>query len=60
MSEAGFGDRGAEEGGEGAPGRAFGSHSPVIVHTPEAGEDVSEAGVAIQLGLTLGPFDRAL
>lgn len=42
------------------PGRVFGLHSPVIVHTPEAGEDVSEAGVAVQLGLTLGPFDRAL
>lgn len=51
---------GRRGGGRGMPRRVFGLHSPVIVHTPEAGEDVSEAGVAVQLGLTLGPFDRAL
>lgn len=41
-------------------GRVFCLCSPVIVHTPEAGENVSEAGVAVKLGLTLGPFDGAL
>lgn len=38
----------------------FALHSPVVVDAPEAGQDVSEAGVAVQLGLTLRPFDGAL
>lgn len=35
-------------------------HLPVIVDAPEARKDVSEAGVAVKLGLTLGAFYRAL
>lgn len=35
-------------------------YSPVIVHTPEAGENMPETGVAVKLGLTLGPLDGAL
>lgn len=40
--------------------KMFHLYSPVIVHTPKAGENMSEAGVAVELGLTLGPFDGAL
>lgn len=29
---------------------------PVIVDAPEARQDVSEAGVAVEFGLTLGAF----
>lgn len=35
-------------------------HVPVIVNTPEARKDVSEAGVAVKFGLALGAFYRAL
>lgn len=35
-------------------------HLPVIIDTPEAGKDVSEAGVAVKFGLTLGALYRAL
>lgn len=33
---------------------------PVIVNTPEAGKDMSEAGVAVKFWLTLGAFYGAL
>lgn len=35
-------------------------HLPVTVDAPEARKDVSEAGVAVKFGLTLGAFYRAL
>lgn len=35
-------------------------HLPVIIDAPEAGKDVSEAGVAVKFGLTLGALYRAL
>lgn len=35
-------------------------HLPVIVYAPEARKDVSEAGVTIKFGLTLGAFYWAL
>lgn len=35
-------------------------HLPVIVNAPEARKDVPEAGVAVEFGLTLGAFYRAL
>lgn len=33
---------------------------PVIVNAPEARKDVSEAGIAVKFGLTLGALNGAL